>query len=222
MNSNFLIIFDVYAPDYYDQCDHFFNFLDSAEQLKSQSFKFNSLKKKYIVSHGLLRCLLARFIEAKPSDIEYSFGLFGKPFLAKQKLSFNMSHSHNKVLYAFSNRVNVGIDVEYIKKDVDLNELPWDFLNLIQGNEFDFTNQLKNSKEYFYQKWSRLESYLKAQGLGICSKINEIQFDYQKWRSYDIPIKKSYSACLTYQNIDVNLSPRLKVLSRTDIEDLMH
>ena len=220
--SNFLKVFYVYTSDYCDCCTSFFSLLSKDEQLRSMSFKFENLKKNYIISHGLMRCFLSQFTGIDPSEIEYSFGPFGKPFLVSGEIRFNMSHSHNAVAYAFSKKADVGIDIEYVRPNVTLDQLPLDFLSELQIEDFFLIDQSENKKNYFYKKWSQLESYLKAHGIGIGHKIKEIKFDFINWKCYEISIDKPYVGFLTYQSIEPILTPQMGTVSKEMIHGIIN
>src|SRR5271155_1853637 len=56
-------------------------------------------------SRGLLRALLGRYLQREPRSLRFVVGEHGKPALAQDaspRVAFNMSHSGQIALYAFS------------------------------------------------------------------------------------------------------------------------
>jgi 4'-phosphopantetheinyl transferase len=69
-------------------------------------------------SRGVLKALLARYLQREASAVELAFGAHGKPELAgaENGLFFNLSHSRNLALYAFTTAGQVGLDVEVARE----------------------------------------------------------------------------------------------------------
>jgi 4'-phosphopantetheinyl transferase len=68
-------------------------------------------------SRGMLRVLLARYLNADPRELRFGLGAHGKPALeggAKQDsdLRFNLSHSGELLLVAVAAGAEVGVDIE--------------------------------------------------------------------------------------------------------------
>lgn len=67
-------------------------------------------------SRGVLRALLACYLDADPRALRFALGPHGKPALAGEGLRFNLSHSGPLMLVAVSAGRNVGVDVERPRK----------------------------------------------------------------------------------------------------------
>src|SRR2546430_10359608 len=97
------------------------------ELTRARRFHFERDCTQYIVAHGVLRVLLAGYLNVDPDRIRYCYNPYGKPALdlpwQENSLSFNMSHSHGLALYAFTRNRQLGIDVEYMRSDIDYDQL---------------------------------------------------------------------------------------------------
>jgi 4'-phosphopantetheinyl transferase len=81
-------------------------------------------------------------------------------------LQFNLSHSHQMALLAFTRGRNVGVDIEYMRPDVEFEQLARHFFSPTEcAVLLDMASVLR--KETFYNCWTRKEAYIKARGEGL-------------------------------------------------------
>jgi 4'-phosphopantetheinyl transferase len=81
-------------------------------------------------------------------------------------LHFNLTHSHNVALFAFTLSGEVGIDVEYIRpshREMDLAERFFSPQEVAALRAFPESSQ----REMFFRCWTRKEAYIKARGAGL-------------------------------------------------------
>jgi 4'-phosphopantetheinyl transferase len=144
----------------------FTSLLSQDEQKRASHFKFSKDQKKYTISRGILRTLLAEYLGEPLQKIEILYGLWGKPCLPKEKtLSFNLSHSGDYALYAFTQCYEVGIDVEYIDESLELEDMA---RTVFSTTEFYHWRALNTQEKIhsFFNHWVSKEAYLKASGKG--------------------------------------------------------
>src|SRR5450755_568075 len=82
------------------------------ERRRSDRFRFELDRTRYIVGRGLLRILLGRYLAVLPTEVQFEYSATDKPMLAQPGPWFNLSHSGALILYAFTEIGEVGIDVE--------------------------------------------------------------------------------------------------------------
>lgn len=168
LNKYNALIFTVYLPSVNEQIKHLYECLSIQEKIKSKNFINSYLSQQYIISHGLLRYLLAYYTKDNPQNIEYSFNQFDKPFLKNNNsnIQFNMSHSKDYVVYILALDCQVGIDIEWKSKNIDVQELS----NLVLTKEEKIIfNKLRSEEKLnnFYEVWTKKEAILKANGHGL-------------------------------------------------------
>ena len=186
-----------YAPE---EC-FLTSFLDQDEIKKANRFKFKHLKKNYILSHGILRKLLSSYLLISPEDISFSYGPFGKPYLSNKAIHFNMSHSQDRAIYVFSLKKTVGIDIEYIKPTLSIEDLPLAVLSK-QEQEKIAELPLHEQKIAFYKKWTQKEAYLKAIGTGLQNNLAEISIPTTPdWNYFEIPLPLDYVGAVAATSI---------------------
>jgi phosphopantetheinyl transferase len=110
---------------------------------------------------------------------------FGRPFLPHHEFDFNVSHSENIVVAAFSNTRNVGIDVEH-NRSVDVAAYK-SFFHREERSLVESANTLNK----FFEIWTKKESLLKAKGVGFqvdLEKVNIFQSTDGQHYFHPIPI----------------------------------
>lgn len=118
-------------------------------------------KKEKIASFYLLKkALLDEKIEL--SDV--ATGENGKPFLVDGKYHFNVSHSSDKAILAFSER-EIGCDLEKIK-DFDL-KVAKRFFSPTEYGKIASEEDPERQKELFFRLWTMKESFVKLTGEGF-------------------------------------------------------
>jgi 4'-phosphopantetheinyl transferase len=152
--------------------------LAKEEIARAAQFHFEKDRNHWIVARGILRILLGRYVNTAPDQLKFSSNAYGKPFLAFPSLStqlqFNVSHSQDLALYAFTFNRQVGIDVEHKRADLDYEALATvSFSPNEQACLRSLPYDLK--QEAFFNCWTRKEAYIKARGIGFSIPTN--QFD---------------------------------------------
>jgi len=153
--------------------------LSTEEQKRVKWLKFEYDKTKYVISKGILRLLLADYLNINTSEISISRQRKGKPFVNNDNtLFFNMSDSGELCVFAFTRVGEIGIDIE--KKRI----LP-DLDDLIQKNltkqEINIINKEPSEKNLnFLRFWTIKEAYLKAIGEGMRLTPNNLEFSIEK------------------------------------------
>ena len=144
--------------------------LSTEEQTKAQRFRFDRDRHRWIVAHAALRILLSKYLRTDPLHIHFRVNAYGKPALAPlsqdRSLQFNLSHSANLALFAFSPQRHLGVDVEYMRTDIPHDQLAhYSFSAYEQAVLRQFSGEQKH--QAFYNCWTRKEAYIKARGMGL-------------------------------------------------------
>lgn len=104
--------------------------------------------------------------ESAPLSLSYAFSEYGKPYLrGGKKLHFNLSHSGNYVVCAFSDE-EIGIDIQMQRKrqgDIVRRFFSREDKELLER----MTNGGMDSDEAFYCVWTVKEAYMKLTGEGM-------------------------------------------------------
>jgi 4'-phosphopantetheinyl transferase len=140
--------------------------LSPDEREHAAKFHFDKDRNRYIVSHASLRETLARYLRAEPKELKFSVNEYGKPFLPEHDLGFNLSHSGEYALIAVTRGRNIGVDVEQIRADVEIEKLASRYFSPREVSEL-MALPPERRIIAFYNCWTRKEAYIKAQGMGL-------------------------------------------------------
>lgn len=156
--------------------------LSTDERSKAERFRFEKDSTKYIVTRGTLRTILGRYLDKKPEDLKFSYNQYGKPALhssdTNQSISFNVSHSHELALIAVTQNRDVGVDIEYVRTNLNYEEIAERFFS---PTEKVVWRLLPTSvkQEAFFNCWTRKEAYIKAKGMGLSIPLNEFDVSFK-------------------------------------------
>lgn len=149
--------------------------LNKDELERLNRFKKSDDQVRFVYAHGALRLLCEKYLQQPAHSIVFTEALNKKPCIeiCFGNLFFNLSHSGNKIVIAFSTQSEVGVDIEQIRPDfpiVDFMERNYSI------NEFNSIKQAPNDEQFhlFFKYWSRKEAWLKAIGTGIFSNLKGI------------------------------------------------
>ncbi len=149
---------------------HYQELLSTDERQRAGRFAIERARRDFIVSRGMLRELLATYLNVRPADIVLRNGIHGKPHIAmddaESTVRFNVSHSKGFAVYAFSLRAEVGVDVEQIRAEFPGREIAERFFS---EQEVAALGKLppERSSGAFFTCWTRKEAYVKARGGGL-------------------------------------------------------
>src|SRR5579872_5570201 len=96
--------------------------LSSDERLRAAKFRFDKDRRHFMIARGVLRTLLSHYLHTPPAQLQFAYNGQGKPSLDMpvqgKPLHFNLSHSYELALFAFSYAGPIGVDIEYMRAGV--------------------------------------------------------------------------------------------------------
>ena len=103
--------------------------LSASERERAAQFHFDKDRDRYVAARSILRQLIGRYEQASPEGIQFTYNTYGKPALEGSSLRFNVSHSADLVLLAFTRNKNIGVDVERIRPEFAAKEIAGRFFS---------------------------------------------------------------------------------------------
>ena len=144
--------------------------LSDTEQQRANRFAFDRDRNRFIVARARLRELLATRLNVLPEAVELTYGVHGKPALARRfedsDLRFNVSHSEDVAVYAFSLGREIGIDIEVVRQIPDADDIAARFFSQ-RENEAYLALDPSDRPLGFFCCWTRKEAFIKAIGDGL-------------------------------------------------------
>ncbi len=146
------------------------------EAARAARFHFEKDRTRFIVARGMLRTLLARYLRTSPGALAFDYSYYGKPSLAGQfstsEIRFNLSHSHQLALCAFTRGREVGIDIEHMRPDMACDEIAQRFFSQVECATLSGLPAEQRTAGFF-NCWTRKEAYIKARGEGLSFPLDK-------------------------------------------------
>lgn len=168
-----------------------------------------SLKEHYLAGRYFLYALLARYLNTHISNIDLAYSRFKKPYLNShtQSLQFNYTDTNGYGLFAFSQSVELGIDVEQRSRTGNFAAIAQ---KRFTNDESTYvTNELGQiHSQRFLAYWTRKEAYGKALGVGVNFQMNQIdlhsegptkQLTNPDWTMIQLDLPDQHIGCVVYQ-----------------------
>ena len=152
--------------------------LSADEIARAERFYFERDRFRYIIGRGILRTLLGKYLGTEASEIQFNYGLHGKPAVESlstgQALQFNLAHSNDRAIFIFGWDRPVGIDIEHVRPLQDADRFAEQFYST---RETALINSLPGDDKWnaFYKLWTCKEAFLKAQGSGLTVPLNQVE-----------------------------------------------
>ncbi len=195
-------------------------FLAGDEQERAGRFHFAPDRRRYVYGRGLLRWLLASYLETDPARIQFTYSAEGKPELApasgSKQLHFNLSHSGTRLLLAFAWERRVGVDVEQVRSDIELEQIAGRFFSRGEQDALRSLDEASRTPAFF-RCWTRKEAYVKALGKGLALPLSQFDvsllpdqpvallatrpdpLEAENWALHDLDFGAEYSAAVAVE-----------------------
>lgn len=147
-----------------------YGILDGSERARADRFYFEKHRRRFTVARGVLRHLLGAYLQIAPDRVAFEYSEHGKPSVARAAnpadIRFNISHSNECALFAFTLRREVGVDVEYVRANLDVEALA---RHSFSRWEIEVLCNLPAAvrRAAFFNCWTRKEAFIKAHGEGL-------------------------------------------------------
>lgn len=200
--------------------------LSEDELERSNSFKFQEGRRRYIAARGCLRNILAYYLGLEASKLRFVYNSHGKPELAKgygyKSLAFNLSHSHELGLIAVAWDRQVGVDLEMIRSNVEREQLAERFFSKREVSDLRSVPDEMRERAFF-ACWTRKEAFIKARGQGLSLPLDQFdvslnpqnppvifaihgdEIEARKWSLFHLDPHPGYVAALAISDRDLRL-----------------
>lgn len=158
---------------------HCRDILNTEEREKLGRFVRPQDSHQYLVSHALVRNVLSRYADIAPSDWRFIQGKHGRPEIipdTRTRLRFNLTHTSGLAACIVTLDDDCGIDAELLHERSNPLGVA---KRMFSAQELDQLQQRKGQAflEYFYERWTLREAYVKARGIGISFPTRQLCFN---------------------------------------------
>jgi 4'-phosphopantetheinyl transferase len=165
-----------------DHCGHcveeMVDALPDDEQERARRYIRREDRERFVVARMLIRRLCGAYFRLEPPAVPLRQSSLGKPYVAQEgstsqhRLEFNVSHSGNCVILAWTEGKSVGVDVEAIERfrHSSFTEIARSAFSSDECAALAFVKP-EDFAAAFYRIWVRKEAILKAEGCGISDAL---------------------------------------------------
>lgn len=184
-----------------------FALLSADERERALRFHFPIHRQRFIAARSALRQILSLYLHVAAEDILFAYGEHKKPYLQipGSTLQFNLAHSFDRAVYAFTLNHAIGVDIEKMEDD-DKQDIATRFFSPEENEEL--MRLSKHDKiAGFYRIWSRKEALIKAVGKGLSIPLSSFSvsasdasqtviLENESWTLLSLPIHPDYQSAL--------------------------
>jgi len=197
--------------------------LSDDERTRAARFYFERDRSAFTVVRGALRTLIGGYLGVAPSALVFGYRDKGKPYLAAPggDLQFNVSHSGDFALLAFTRGCAIGVDVERRRPMQELYSLAQISFS---PDEFAALCRLPAAAQTdaFFACWSRKEAFIKVTGEGISQladfdvtlapgepmrllRVKGVAPDALPWSLHELPVIADHAAALAIEAREIEI-----------------
>lgn len=199
--------------------------LTPEERERAARYRFDADRRRFAWTRGILRALLASYVDCLPDQIHFGTAFKGKLHLSASHhpahggLRFNVSHSHEWALIALARDREVGVDVEHHRPlHHDLFDIAARFFAPAEVGALRALAPAEQEPAFF-RIWSRKEAYIKATGEGVSAGLDTFEVsigihpavslrvlgrpaDAARWMMRSLDVGPDYGAALAVEAIE--------------------
>lgn len=198
LNRQTIHVWGIHLPGFADGIQRLAKLLSPDELEKADRFHRRCDRDASISGRGALRVLLSGYANMKADMLRFAYLETGKPYLPGSSIAFNVSHSGEWVVLAFGLERRIGVDLEMIRDDVDVQAIASRYFT---DEESVLMEQSGDHQATFFQFWARKEAYVKASGSALFRELSSFAVpleDGEKdgWHFHRLEAGSNYAAAV--------------------------
>jgi 4'-phosphopantetheinyl transferase len=198
--------------DFETSFDMFHDHLSEVERARAAAFRFERHRSAYVVAHGILRDVLARYVRVDPRAISFETTAADRPYITggfEGRLDFNLSHAGDAIIVAVGGEQRVGVDVEEVRGDMAHEDLAARFFAPSEIDELR-AGDPHSLSEAFFACWTKKEAIVKAVGRGLQIPLDSFSVSVhasrqrvvtgrEAWTIVDLGLSSGYSGAVAIE-----------------------
>lgn len=157
---------------------HCRSLLPDDELAQAARFRQPQHQRQHVLTRHMVRHVLGEMAGVSPRQLVFGVNRYGKPHVAWPadfRWSFNISHCTGMVVCAVSEQATVGVDIEPLDREVNVDLADRYFA----GYEAAALRQrpVQEQPFEFLRYWTLKEAFIKALGTGLATPLADFAFD---------------------------------------------
>jgi 4'-phosphopantetheinyl transferase len=182
--------------------------LDPDERGRAARFHRERDRARFVAARGLLREVLAERLGVAPGEVRFEAAGAGKPRLASPvaDVRFNASRSGERAAFAVATGREVGVDVELVRDDLDVEAVA---RRALSPTELRAWLELPRARRTpaFFAAWARKEAYAKGRGEGLALGLERIETEPAPERPDRLRVAEPGGGADVWEACDVDAGP---------------
>jgi 4'-phosphopantetheinyl transferase len=199
--------------------------LSAQEITRAEKYQNQNDRLLFKASHAFMRYIISVYKNIPPDKVEYQIDANGKPSIKNSGgFCFNLSHSGWMAAIVVSQDIDIGIDVELIRPIEDAGSIVKRNFSEQELRQFNSEKEI-DSVQAFFHLWTRKESYLKASGVGLSSRLDSFSVnighpaivlspDSENWSLFHLDLPAEYCGAVAARQNKVKLKLGMLELSQ--------
>jgi 4'-phosphopantetheinyl transferase len=184
------------------------------------------------LSRGLLRLVLARYLNLPPTEIEIDRSCpdcgrpHGRPRLRsrsgtpRQAIEFSVTHGGDLLVLAFADTAPVGVDVEPVGAPEDIDAALLDFTLTAAERRRLLEVPTSQRKRIFLRHWTGKEAILKALGTGLDLEPQAVTLPFPIEGKVSVTLSGSPTVDLWISDVEVGLGYVCTLATGQEVREL--
>jgi 4'-phosphopantetheinyl transferase len=153
--------------------------LSGEEADRYRQIRSGDASRGYLAARVLTRSTLSRYAGVPHNAWRFTTNEHGRPRIdwprEYRDIHFNISHTAGLVVIAVGRIPEIGIDVETLDRDVEIDEIAGSILSEAEAHEWA-RGAPEARRDSFFSIWTLKEAYMKARGLGFSLPPRSFEF----------------------------------------------
>jgi 4'-phosphopantetheinyl transferase len=176
--------------------------LKAGERERAQRFRFELHRKRWVFARAWMRRTLGEALGLDGKALEFHLSPLGKPYLVGKPLHFNLAHSGDYAVLAWSEACEVGVDIEERRADFAWEDVAAQAFSAAEQRYLAGLGEVER-RAAFYDIWTMKEAYVKALGCGIGEGTNGFTVKPrleigEGWMLRQLKVERGYSAAVAW------------------------
>jgi 4'-phosphopantetheinyl transferase len=157
------------------------DFLCQEELARAAQFAFERDRQRFIQAHGIVRQILATYVNSDAATLTFTRNPHGKPYIIRgagdANLEFNVAHAGHYCALAIRLDHPIGIDIEQVRDLLPADDIPLSFFTPAESHVLaDLEGPTR--RDAFFALWTCKEALVKGLGISLAAHLSRIEFDF--------------------------------------------